>query len=66
MADPLQGFEPGSTYGAYRDPDYTRRSLEAELKKKKAKAAQTKKPTQKPAAKPQPKRNEQTWNPAQV
>lgn len=66
MADPLQGFEPGSTYGAYRDPDYTRRSLEAELKKKKVKVAQPKKPAKKPAAKPQPKRNEQTWNPAQV
>ena len=81
MADPLQGFEPGSTYGAYRDPGFTSRALQAELdKKKKPKAPVKKQPATKPeAAKPkpkekpkaapsatQPKRNQQTWNPAQA
>jgi len=73
MADPLQGFEPGSTYGAYRDPDYTKKALQAELAKKKqakpssAKPASKKQPA-KPAPKPttKPKRNQQTWNPAAV
>jgi hypothetical protein len=72
MSDPLQGWEPGSTYGAYRDPDYTRRALKAQVEKeaeeKKSKPAATAKPGAKPAAKlkPKPKKNQETWNPAGV
>lgn len=72
MADPLQGFEPGSTYGAYRDPNYTKRQIQAEIdKQKKQKAAASKKPAKpKASAEPEttarPKVNQQTWNPAQV
>ena len=72
MSDPLQGWEPGSTYGAYRDPDYTRRALKAQVEKeaeeKKSKPAATAKPGAKPAAKlkPKPKKNQETFNPAEV
>ena len=70
MSDPLQGWEPGSTYGAYRDPEYTTRALKAQQDKaqqeQKSKPAATAKPGTKPAAKakPKPKKNQQTWNPA--
>jgi hypothetical protein len=71
MADPLAGFSPGITYGAYQDPNAVnnqlKKQLEEEKKKKtpaKGKAAASKKPATS-QAKPVV-RNKETWNPAQV
>jgi hypothetical protein len=76
MSDPLQGWEPGSTYGAYRDPEYTKRALAAQQKEEQKKKSATVKPGTKPTtksgttpatkAKAKPKKNQQTWNPAEV
>jgi hypothetical protein len=73
MADPLAGFTPGITYGAYQDPNAVTNQLkkqEKELEKSnkkpsaKGKAAGSKKPATsqtKPVV-----RNKETWNPAKV
>ena len=44
MSDPLQGWEPGSNYGAYRDPEYTKRALAAQQKEEQKKKSATVKP----------------------
>jgi hypothetical protein len=74
MADPLRGWEPGDTYGAYQSSEQTSAALKKQVateKKKKAKKPSTdSKPTstssKTPAPAAKPKANPETFNPAQV
>lgn len=70
MADPLAGYSPGVTYGAYQDPNAVTNQLKKQLEEDKKKPPTKGKPTgsKKPAtAQTKPVvRNKETWNPAQV
>lgn len=73
MADPLRGWEPGDTYGAYQTSEQTsaalKKQVEVEKKKKAKKPSTTSKATsesKKPTPSAKPKASTQTFNPAKV